>query len=160
MASIPPSLRLYWRRRDWLRYKLIAINYMRRWYIWSWLWYFPGTMLHYFWGSDDRSYGLHDHRGAFASVTLWGRIAEYVGEVTTDAEGTRRLTRNCAPEEWPLVPCKRFRFSPKGHAHAVVLQSKFAITLVFTFRWKDRWGFFSPEDGLWRDKREVLGEED
>ena len=152
------SVHLFWRHRRWARYKLIAINYMRRWYLSPDVWVaLPGTMLHYFWGSDDRSYGLHNHPGPFASVVLWGKISEYIGEVATDSLGRKHLTRNCPPEDWPLVPCKRFRYSPKGHTHAVVLQSKFAITLVFTFRWKSPWGFYSPDNGLWRDHHEVLG---
>ena len=128
---------------------------MKRWYT------APGAMLHYFRGSDDRSYGLHDHPGWFVSIVLFGRISEHVGKVVYGDDGTRitrMLTRNCAAEDWPLIPCKRFRYSPAGHTHAVVLHSRFAITLVFHGRWKDRpWGFFSPDNGRWRDHHEVLG---
>ena len=128
---------------------------MKRWYT------VPGIMLHYIWGSDDRSFGLHNHpgEGAFVSILLWGRISEYIGEVARDTDGRPRLTRNCAPEDWPLVRCRRIRYSPRGHAHAVVLhpECKFAITLVIHGRWKGKsWGFFSPKDGRWRDQRDVL----
>lgn len=150
------------RHRRWLRQKFISMNYMRRWYT------VPGIMVHYYRGSDDRSCGLHNHpgEGGFLSFLLWGRISEYVGEIARDAQGAvernaqghPRLTRNCAPSEWPLIPCKRIRYTPRGHAHAVVLHSKSACTIVFHGRWKGKvWGFFSPEDGRWRDQREVLG---
>lgn len=140
-------------QRRWLRQKFISMNYMWRWYL------LPGVMLHVFWGSDNRSYGLHNHPGEgwFVSITLWGRISEHIGEVARDAEGRPYLTRNCAAEDWPLVPCRRIRYTPRGHAHAVVLHSRLAVTLVVHGRWKGRpWGFFSPKDGHWRDQREVL----
>lgn len=124
-------------RRRWLRHKRIGAKYSHRLYM------LPRLMLCAYTGSDNRSAGLHDHPWPFWSIRLWGRLSELTVNPTPnrfEPNGWRRVAEreNWIRQRLPLVYRRR-----AAHAHAVVLESRFALTLVIHGRARRAWGFYT-----------------
>jgi hypothetical protein len=114
-------INLKWRPAD----EVIGERYMRRWHLRR----KPGhhnLYLHRYDGSDDDR-ALHDHPWRSIGVVLWGKVYE----VTKDGE--KRL--------WPLVP----KYRSATYAHRIILKSRFAYTLFFTYPKEREWGFHCPK---------------
>jgi len=96
--------------------------------------------LHRYSGSDDDR-ALHDHPWRSVGVVLWG----HVREVTPSSE--KRL--------WPLIP----KYRSAKYAHRLHLESRFALTLFFTFPKEREWGFHCPKGWVhWKEFTDSSGQ--
>ena len=100
--------------------------------------------LHRYDGSDDDR-ALHDHPWRSIGVVLWGSLSEVTQQ--DGQEVTKRL--------WPLIPKVR----NAEYAHRIVLNSRSAYTLFFTFPKERDWGFLCPKGWVhWREFTDRSGQ--
>ena len=114
-----------WNLRPRAADEIIGEDYLQRWHLRR----KPGRhnlYLHRYDGSDDDR-ALHDHPWPSISVLLWGRLQEET------PQGSRTI--------WPLLP----KFRSATYTHRIVLKSRFALTLFFTFPKVREWGFHCPK---------------
>lgn len=104
--------------------EIIGERYMRRWHLRRSK-SRNNLYLHRYDGSDDDR-ALHDHPWRSVSILLWGRI----GEVTP--AGDKRVL--------PWIP----KYRNAEYTHRIILKSKRAYTLFFTFPKIREWGFHCP----------------
>ena len=118
--------------------EVIGEQYLRRWHLRR----KPGghnLYLHRYDGSDDDR-ALHDHPWRSVSILLWGRLSEVT------PHSTRRV--------WPLLP----KYRSAEYAHRLQLDSRFALTLFFTFPKEREWGFICPKGWVhWRQFTDETG---
>lgn len=112
--------------------EIIGDQYLRRWHLrrqqggWN-------LYLHRYDGSDDDR-ALHDHPWKSVSILLWGNLHEVA------KHRTQRL--------WWFLP----KYRNAEYAHRIILKSRYAYTLFFTFKKEREWGFHCPKGWKhWRD---------
>ncbi len=130
------GINIKWRSPD----EVIGERYMRRWHLRR----KPGRhnlYLHRYDGSDDDR-ALHDHPWRSVGVVLWGRLYE------ATPTGVRRL--------WPFIP----KYRSAKYAHRLILESRVAYTLFFTFPKEREWGFLCPKGWVhWREFTDHSGQQ-
>lgn len=95
--------------------------------------------LHRYEGSDDDR-ALHDHPWRSIGIVLWGKLYEIT------ENGERRL--------WPLMP----KYRSASYTHRIILKSRFAYSLFFTFKKEREWGFHCPKGWVhWREFTDKSG---
>jgi len=95
--------------------------------------------LHRYEGSDDDR-ALHDHPWRSIGILLWGRLSEIT------PEGERTL--------WPFIP----KYRNAEYSHRIILKSRFAYTLFFTYPKEREWGFHCPKGWVhWRQFTDISG---
>lgn len=118
--------------------EIIGENYMQRWHLRRSRSRY-NLYLHRYDGSDDDR-ALHDHPWRSISILLWGRIAEVT------PTGEHRVL--------PWLP----KFRNAEYTHRIVLQSRRAYTLFFTFPKEREWGFHCPQGWVhWREFTDESG---
>ncbi len=112
--------------------EIIGDEYMQRWHLrrkhggWN-------VYLHRYAGSDDDR-ALHDHPWKSVSILVWGNLHEVA------KHKTYRL--------WWFLP----KYRNAEYAHRIILKSRFAYTLFFTFKKEREWGFHCPQGWKhWKD---------
>jgi hypothetical protein len=119
--------------------EIIGENYMQRWHIRRRPDHY-NLYLHRYEGSDDDR-ALHDHPWRSVGIVLWGKLYEIT------EQGEKRL--------WPLFP----KYRNATYAHRIILKSKFAYTLFFTFPKEREWGFHCSGGWVhWREFTDSSGQ--
>lgn len=120
--------------------EIIGEQYLRRWHLRR----KPGgcnLYLHRYDGSDDDR-ALHDHPWKSVSILLWGKLHE--------------KTQNKTVKVWPFIP----KFRSATYTHSLVLKSRYAVTLFFTFPKEREWGFHCPSGWVhWRKFVDSTGQQ-
>ena len=105
--------------------EIIGEQYMRRWHLRR-SQSRDNLYLHRYDGSDDDR-ALHDHPWRSVSILVWGRISEMT------PQGERRI--------WPWLP----KYRSAEYTHRIILKSRRAYTLFFTYPKEREWGFHCPK---------------
>lgn len=120
--------------------EIIGEQYMRRWHLRRQPDHY-NLYLHRYDGSDDDR-ALHDHPWKSIGIVLWGNLAE--------------VTPNGESRLWPLIP----KFRSATYSHRIILKSKTAYTLFFTFPKIREWGFHCSNGWVhWREFTDASGKQ-
>ena len=136
-------------RRRWARFKRLVKGYASRIYL------FPRVIVCFYTGSDNRADGLHDHPWKYRSIRLWGRLSEWVPQehcwdTRPDAVlFNSRGTASVGAHHWRNVRLPFTYTREAEHTHAVVLESRFAATLLIHGPKERAWGFHTAEGWRW-----------
>ena len=120
--------------------EIIGEQYMQRWHLrrklggWN-------LYLHRYDGSDDDR-ALHDHPWKSVSILLWGSLHE--------------IAKKKSYRLWWFLP----KYRNAEYAHRIILKSRYAYTLFFTFKKEREWGFHCPQGWKhWKDFTSADGQQ-
>jgi len=117
---------------------IIGWDYLYRWYAVPKN-RFANFYIHKFERSDEER-ALHDHPWKSVSFLIWGEIEEVYRIYGEDPS----MGPEYYVDKWRSVPKFKPVFRVAAHTHRIVLKSKTAWTLFFTWRHEREWGFHCP----------------